>query len=70
MDFQGLFRCFCWDGKNNLIQSVDKFTAIIGLNDIVVVNTKDATLVVKKDMVERVKELVSWLEKKDYKELI
>ena len=58
------------DGKNNLIQSIDKFTAIIGLNDIVVVNTKDATLVVKKDMVERVKELVSWLEKKDYKELI
>jgi len=58
------------DGKNNLIQSIDKFTAIIGLDDIVVVNTEDATLVVKKDMVERVKELVSWLEKKDYKELI
>ena len=58
------------DGKNNLIQSNDRFTAIIGLDDIVVVNTVDATLVVKKDMVERVKELVSWLEKKDYKELI
>ena len=58
------------DGKNNLIQSNDRFTAIIGLDDIVVVNTEDATLVVKKDMVERVKELVSWLEKKDFKELI
>ena len=52
------------DGENNLIQSDKNFTAIIGLDNVVVVNTKDATLVVKKDDVEKVKDLVSFLEKK------
>jgi len=48
------------DGTNNLIQS-KKFTAVIGLDNVVVVNTNDATLVVHKDKVERVKDLVSFL---------
>jgi len=52
------------DGENNLIQSDKNFTAIIGLDNVVVVNTKDATLVVKKDDVEKVKDLVCHLEKK------
>ena len=57
------------DGENNLIQSDKNFTAIIGLDNVVVVNTKDATLVVKKDDVEKVKDLVCFLEKKE-KDLI
>jgi len=48
-------------GKNNLIQSNGKFTAVIGANDLVVVNTDDATLVVPRDKVEDVKELVAFL---------
>ena len=53
------------DGENNLIQSDKNFTAIIGLDNVVVVNTRDATLVVKKDDVEKVKDLVIFLEKKN-----
>ena len=49
------------NGKNNLIHSNGKFTAIIGLSDIVVVNTDDATLVVPKAKVEEVKFLVEYL---------
>lgn len=49
------------EGKNNLIQSNGKFTAVIGANDLVVVNTEDATLVVPREKVEDVKELVSFL---------
>ena len=49
-------------GKNNFIQSNGRFTAVIGLDDLVVVNTEDATLVVPRNKVEKVKELVTWLD--------
>ena len=49
------------DGENNLIQSNGKFTAVIGASNLVVVNTEDATLVVPRDKVEDVKELVDFL---------
>ena len=58
------------DGKGNLIQSNERFTAVIGLDNIVVVNTEDATLVVPKDKVEKVKDIVSWIEKKNHKDLL
>ena len=58
------------DGENNFIQSNEKFTAVIGLDNIVVVNTDDATLVVSRDKVEKVKDLVSWLDKKNLKDLL
>ena len=58
------------DGKSNLIQSNGRFTAVIGLNDLVVVNTDDATLVMPKDKSERVKDLVSWLENRKQKDLL
>jgi mannose-1-phosphate guanylyltransferase len=58
------------EGKNNLIQSNGHFTAVIGLDNIVVVNTKDATLVVPREKVEDVKELVKYLEKKKRDDLL
>ena len=58
------------EGGNNFIQSNEKFTAVIGLDNIVVVNTNDATLVVPRDKVEKVKDLVSWLDKKNFKDLL
>ena len=58
------------EGKNNFIQSTDRFTAVIGIDDIVVVNTDDATLIVPRNKVEKVKDLVAWLDKKNHKELL
>ena len=58
------------EGKNNFIQSKDRFTAVIGIDDIVVVNTDDATLIVPRNKVEKVKDLVAWLDKKNHKELL
>ena len=58
------------DGENNFIHSNEKFTAVLGLDNIVVVNTNDATLVVPRDKVEKVKDLVSWLDKKNFKDLL
>jgi len=58
------------DGKSNLVHSNGRFTAVIGLNDLVVVNTDDATLIVPKDKSERVKDLVSWLKSKKHEDLL
>jgi mannose-1-phosphate guanylyltransferase len=58
------------DGKNNLIESDNHFTAVLGLNNIVVVNTPDATLVIPRDKVEDIKELVSYLEKNKKSDLL
>ena len=48
-------------GKKNLIHSKDNFTAILGVSGTVVINTKDVTLVVNKDKVENIKDLVKFL---------
>ena len=58
------------NGKNNLIQSNGKFTAILGLSDLVVVNTDDATLIVPRDKVEDVKDLVTFLKENGQSNLI
>ena len=58
------------NGNNNLIHSKDRFTAILGLDDIVVVNTDNATLVVPRDKVEEVKHLVEFLKANGQEELI
>ena len=53
------------DGKNNLIHSKDRFTAILGMNNAIIINTEDATLVVNKDRVEDIKDLVNYLKNHD-----
>ena len=58
------------NGNNNLNHSKDRFTAILGLDDIVVVNTDDATLVVPREKVEEVKNLVEFLKVNGQEELI
>ena len=58
------------DGKNNLVESNNHFTAVVGVDNIVVVNTPDATLVIPRDKVENIKELVTYLEKNKKSELL
>ena len=50
------------DSKNCLVQSENQFVATIGVEDIVVVGTKDSVLVTKRDRVQDVKAVVSHLE--------
>ncbi len=57
-------------GENNFIQSEGRLTTVVGLDNIVVVNTEDATLVIPKDRVEDVKDLVSYIKKLNRKELL
>ena len=57
-------------GHNNFIESNGRFTAVIGVDDLVVINTEDATLVVPREKVEIVKEMVDFLKKQGRKDLI
>ncbi len=58
------------DAENSLIHSNSKLTAVIGLKNIVVVNTDDATLVVSRDRVEEVKKIVTLLKKSGRDEVL
>lgn len=49
------------NSKNNLVHSTDKLVAIIGLENIVIVETADAFLVAQKDQVQGVKTIVDGL---------
>ena len=58
------------DVKNTLIKGDDRLIAAIGIEDTIVVDTKDALLISKKDKVEKVKDIVSNLKEKNRKELV
>lgn len=55
------------DTKNCLVHNPDKLTALIGARDLVIVNTEDALLICKKDMDQKVKQVVGILQKKGQK---
>jgi mannose-1-phosphate guanylyltransferase len=51
------------DGKNNiLVSDNDHLLAVLGVDDLVVVHTEDATLVCKSSDAQRIKEIVKYLE--------
>ena len=54
--------------RDSLIRSEDKFVVAIGLENIVIVETKDAVLVANKDYSESIKNLVSLMNKKGFDE--
>ncbi len=58
------------EGKGNLIYSTDKLTAVVGLDNVAVVNTPDATLVVSRDRAEEIKKVVDLLKKEGRDELL
>ncbi|NQU27387.1 MAG: NTP transferase domain-containing protein [Candidatus Marinimicrobia bacterium] len=58
------------DGKDNMIQSDGRFTAIVGVDNLVVINTADATMVIPKDKVESVKNLVEMLQTEKRNDLL
>ena len=60
------------DGSNNLVVSKDgHLTALLGVDDLIVVHTEDATLVCRKDRAQDIKELVKKLAEKDaWKQLL
>lgn len=58
------------NSKNNIVYSPKKLTAIMGLDNVIVVDTPDALLVCDKKDAQKVKDIVEELKKKDRKELL
>lgn len=59
------------DTTNSLIQSeTDRFIAVVGLDDVIIVDTGDALLVCAKDKAQDVKQVVNWLEENNRTDLL
>lgn len=58
------------DSKNLYVDSEDIFTSIIGVDNLVVVNTKDALLICNNNNTQDVKEVVTYLKNKNMEEAI
>ena len=56
------------DTTNSYIRTDEKLVALVGINDVVVVSTKDATLIAHKDRVQDAKAIVSKLKDSDRSE--
>ena len=52
-------RGYVLDGSNNLVRSEDALVAVIGLDDVAVIATRDAVLVAPKAKADKVKEMVA-----------
>jgi mannose-1-phosphate guanylyltransferase/mannose-6-phosphate isomerase len=57
-------RGYVLDGANNLIRSEEALVAVIGLDDIAVISTRDAVLVTPKAKADKVKEMVALITSK------
>ena len=58
------------DSKDNLVRAQSRLVALVGVDDLVVVETKDAILVAHKDHVQNVKAIVDRIRKLDRREHI
>ncbi|STX28739.1 mannose-1-phosphate guanylyltransferase [Legionella beliardensis] len=58
-----------FDSSNNLVNSEDKLVVTMGLKDTIIINTKDVLLVATKDNVQKIKQVVEELNKKERKEV-
>ncbi|MFZ1080478.1 MAG: mannose-1-phosphate guanylyltransferase, partial [Candidatus Kryptoniota bacterium] len=56
--------------KNNLVWSEDKLIAVVEVEDLVVVETKDAVLVCKRGKSQTVKEVIELLKKRNRQDLV
>lgn len=63
-------RGYVLDGANNLVRSEDAVVAVIGLDDVAVISTRDAVLVAPKARADKVKDMVALLTAKGEAEAV
>ena len=59
-----------YQSQHNLVYSEDRLVSLLGVDDLVVVDTKDATLVAHKDQVQHVKKIVEQLKQQKRPEAV
>ena len=60
----------CLDSHNNFVDARGKVVALLGVNDLIVVDTPDALLVASRDRAQPVGEILKTLEKRDRHDLL
>jgi mannose-1-phosphate guanylyltransferase len=55
--------CYLFDSTNCLVHNPGKVTALVGLEDLIIVDTEDALLVCRKDQDQKVKQIVEHMRK-------
>jgi mannose-1-phosphate guanylyltransferase len=55
---------FCLDAKNCLVDSPHRLTTLIGVQDLIVVDTPDALLICSKENAQKVKKAVEMIRRK------
>jgi mannose-1-phosphate guanylyltransferase len=58
------------DVQSSYIFSPKKFTAVIGMDNVIVINTQNALLICKREQSQEVKNIVEYLKLNDKKELL
>jgi len=58
------------DSSDNLVFSGKRFVAVVDIKNMVIIDTKDALLIVPRDKSQKVKELVDYLQKKNMKKVL
>jgi mannose-1-phosphate guanylyltransferase len=61
---------FALNAEGNFVHSNGKFVAIVGVNDLVVVETDDALLITTRENAQDVGKVVNWLDEKKIKKLV
>jgi len=56
------------DGKNNYVRSESHLTAVVGLDDVIVVTTEDAVLVANRNRADKIKQLVEQMQAQGLRE--
>ena len=57
------------NSKNNLIKTDKRLIATIGVNDLIIVDSNDSTLIAKKGLEENMKDLISYMSNKNIQKL-
>jgi mannose-1-phosphate guanylyltransferase len=61
---------YAFDARGNLISSPGKYAVVIGVHDLIVVDTPDALLICPRDRAQDVAKIVKWLEEHRRKDLL
>ncbi len=69
-DNRGQARLLALDSRDNIVRSTDRLVALLGVDNLIVVDTPDALLVCRKDDAQRIKEIISRLESEGHEELL
>ncbi len=67
---KGLADLLCINSKGNIIRSEKRLVALLGVDDLIVVDTPDALLVARKEDAQRIKEIIDQLEKDGRSDLL